>query len=75
MEDKIAGKPEAQGQSVVLAPGNDLPFGDSTVDDVFMNNVPPLDSPDGFFGPSFTTEEVKRVLKDTGNLFIDGKLQ
>jgi hypothetical protein len=55
------------GQSVVRAAGNRLPFATQSVDEVVTNNVP-IDVPQiGYYGPSFTTVEIQRILKLGGS--------
>lgn len=57
---------ERSGQSVVRASGNRLPFATSSIDKVVTNNVP-IDEPSpGYFGPSFTSAEILRILKADG---------
>ena len=60
------------GQPVVRAAGDKLPFANKSVDEVFLNNAP-LDKGSGFFGPSFTTNEINRILKDGGKFILNGK--
>lgn len=63
---------ESCGQPVVCATGDKLPFPDNSVDDIFLNNAP-LNGVNGYFGPSFTTDEINRILKPDGNFYHNGQ--
>jgi RHS repeat-associated protein len=53
------------GQRVVVASGDALPFQSGAVNTVITNNVP-IDAGMTYFGPSFTSSEIYRVLSTLG---------
>jgi len=73
VRSKINSNQASRGQPVIRVEGNRLPFRDNSVDEVILNNAP-LDQGKGFFGPSFTTQEINRILRDGGTFIFNGTI-
>ncbi|QPJ61629.1 MAG: class I SAM-dependent methyltransferase [Candidatus Nitronauta litoralis] len=71
VRSRIDKQPGSIGQPIVRADGDRLPFGDKSIDKVILNGAP-LDAGKTHFGPSFTTREINRILKDGGEFILDG---
>ncbi|QPJ61627.1 MAG: class I SAM-dependent methyltransferase [Candidatus Nitronauta litoralis] len=54
-----------------MADGDKLPFADKSIDKVILNSAP-LDRKPNIFGPSFTTKEIDRILKEGGEFIKNG---
>lgn len=62
------------GHDFLLADNLRLPLPDDVVDEVFTNNIPPVDSAT-WLGPTVQSSEIRRILKSGGRWFHNGTVR